>query len=251
MALVVPTAPVAKRGSVRSVEGIHVAPDEAQRLAWLAHAARGAADPRHHLLLLRCAIVNLVALSLLAAAYVQGYVDIILAADDTYLCVLIFLLFVAGLVLSIVKIAETSRELNRVHHFNPLAPSLAARYLAQVHGRAGDGRAQATTDLRLKRAHSISAVRHIANNLVMIGLIGTVLGFILSLSGVDPRRAQDAGSISPMVATLIEGMSVALYTTLVGSVLHVWLMINYHMLATGTVDLVTAIAELGERHART
>jgi hypothetical protein len=50
---------------------------------------------------------------------------------------------------------------------------------------------------------------------------------------------------------LIDGMSVALYTTLVGSVLHIWLIVNYHMLATGTVELVTAVAELGERHART
>ena len=94
-------------------------------------------------------------------------------------------------------------------------------------------------------------MRHIANNLVLIGLIGTVLGFIIALSGVDPNRASDVNAISPMVATLIDGMSVALYTTLVGSVLHIWLIVNYHMLATGTVELVTAIAELGERHART
>ena len=32
-----------------------------------------------------------------------------------------------------------------------------------------------------------------------------------------------------MVSTLIDGMSVALYTTLVGSVLNVWLMLNYRL----------------------
>jgi MotA/TolQ/ExbB proton channel family len=251
MALVMPAAPGATRVPVSVIDEPAAHLEDAQRLAWLANAARGGLDARRHVLLLRCAVVNLVAVALLGAAYVHGYVDKILAADDTYLCSLIFLVFVAGLVISIQKIAETSRELDLVRNFNPLVRSSAARYLAQIHGRAGDGRALAAADMRLKRAHGIASVRHVANNLVMLGLIGTVLGFIIALSGVDPNRAQDASSISPMVATLIDGMSVALYTTLVGSVLHVWLTINYHMLATGTVELVTAIAELGERHART
>ena len=43
--------------------------------------------------------------------------------------------------------------------------------------------------------------------------------------------------------------STALYTTLVGAVLNVWLMVNYHLLAGGTVKLITALVELGEEHA--
>jgi adenosylcobinamide amidohydrolase len=53
-----------------------------------------------------------------------------------------------------------------------------------------------------------------------------------------------------MVSTLIRGMSTALYTTLVGSVLNIWLMVDYRLLATGTVKLVTTVTELGERHGR-
>jgi biopolymer transport protein ExbB/TolQ len=251
MALVVPAAQAANRAPIGPIDGQDGVSADPQRLAWLANAARGTADPRRHLLLLRCVVVNLVAAALFGAAWVHGYIAKILAADDTYLCTLIFVIFAVGLAMAMWKIAETSRELALVRAFNPLVPSRAARYLAQIHGRAGDGRAQAAGDMRLKMAHGISMVRNIANNLVLVGLIGTVLGFIIALSGVDPNRAQDASSISPMVATLIDGMSVALYTTLVGSVLHIWLMVNYHMLATGTVELVTAIAELGERHART
>ena len=51
-----------------------------------------------------------------------------------------------------------------------------------------------------------------------------------------------------MVSTLIEGMSVALHTTLVGAVLNVWLMLNYRLVEGGTVRLLTAIVERGERH---
>jgi hypothetical protein len=53
-----------------------------------------------------------------------------------------------------------------------------------------------------------------------------------------------------MVSTLINGMSVALYTTLVGAILNIWLMVNYRLLESGTVTLVTNVVELGERHAR-
>ena len=81
-------------------------------------------------------------------------------------------------------------------------------------------------------------------------LIGTVVGFIMALGGVDPQTSGDVSRISPMVATLITGMSTALYTTLVGSVLNIWLMLNYQILAAGTVSLITAIVEIGEAHGR-
>ncbi len=61
-------------------------------------------------------------------------------------------------------------------------------------------------------------IRHLANSLVLIGLIGTVIGFIIALSGRARRRlVTDANAIGPMVSTLIFGMAIALYTTLVGS----------------------------------
>ncbi len=49
-----------------------------------------------------------------------------------------------------------------------------------------------------------------------------------------------------MVATLIGGMSVALYTTLVGAVLYIWLTVAYRILVSGTVDLIATTIDLGE-----
>ena len=92
----------------------------------------------------------------------------------------------------------------------------------------------------------VTHIRYIANSLVVLGLIGTVFGFIIALSGVDPDVASNPSAISPMVATLIEGMSVALYTTLVGSILSVWLGLSYQILSTGISNMVAKIIELGE-----
>ncbi|MCH8038012.1 MAG: MotA/TolQ/ExbB proton channel family protein [Proteobacteria bacterium] len=122
--------------------------------------------------------------------------------------------------------------------------------MARLRGRAGDSRAILASSLRLKLSQRVTVVRHIAGSLVLLGLIGTVVGFIIALSGIDPERAADVTAITPMISTLVAGMSTALYTTLVGSVLNVWLMINYHVLAGGTVKLITALLEFGEEHAR-
>jgi hypothetical protein len=54
-----------------------------------------------------------------------------------------------------------------------------------------------------------------------------------------------------MISNLINGLSVALHTTLIGSVLYVWLIVNYWLLTSGTVDLITAIIEQVESRART
>lgn len=89
-------------------------------------------------------------------------------------------------------------------------------------------------------------IRHFANALVLLGLIGTVIGFVIALSGVDPATASDIKSISPMVSELLAGMAVALYTTLAGAVLNLWLMINHRLLAGATTRLVTSLVERGE-----
>jgi biopolymer transport protein ExbB/TolQ len=103
--------------------------------------------------------------------------------------------------------------------------------------------------LRLKLTDHIIVVRIVANSLVLLGLIGTVIGFIIALSGIDPEAASQVENVAAIASTLINGMSVALNTTLVGALLYVWLIINYGILTSGTVDLITAIIDMGEARA--
>ena len=86
-----------------------------------------------------------------------------------------------------------------------------------------------------------------ANTLVILGLIGTVIGFIIALAGVDGSVSSNPEEVSKMVSTLIQGMSVALYTTLVGSICSVWLNICYQIMSTGANKLLSKIIELGEK----
>ncbi len=187
-----------------------------------------------HLLLLRFGVVNTVACALLAAAWLQGWVGFVFAADTSHIVAAIAAVFVAGLALCARRIVQTSRELTL--GLGPKGDTLSPT--------------SAEPALRLRLAARIAAVRHIANSLVILGLIGTVVGFIVALAGVDPDTAGDVGAIAPMVSALIGGMSIALHTTLVGAVLNVWLMVNYRLLETGTAHLLAALIERGgERHA--
>ncbi|MFM9843512.1 MAG: MotA/TolQ/ExbB proton channel family protein [Dongiaceae bacterium] len=219
---------------------------------WASAFAADSEMPHAYLLLMRFALVNLAGFALLAAAWFQGWILIVHHADSTYQSHGIAALFLVGLAICAQKVWRTSVELNKVKRFDPFhpEPSLALKHMAQIRGRDASSRGMAASALKLKLSSRIAAVRFIANMLVILGLIGTVVGFIMALAGVNPETSADASAIGPMVSTLISGMSVALYTTLIGSVLNIWLMVNYQILVTGTVNLMTGIVELGEIHNR-
>ena len=222
-------------------------------LAILERALQGRQQDAHryqYLLLFRFIIVNLVGVALLGAAHMQGWVERVIGSDRTGLVLLIFGLFLVGVGICGWKIWQTSRDLNLIKSYDPLRPSRVGAYLSAIRTRSGNSRSISAETLKLKLSTRIGVVRHIANTLVFLGLIGTVIGFIIALSGISPDLAADVKSVGPMVSTLIEGMSIALYTTLVGAVFNIWLMINFRLLLSGTVNLITAIVELGENYAR-
>ena len=203
-----------------------------------------------YLLLLKFAVFNLAAFALLVAAYLQGWIELVVRSDGSGLTLLIFATFLGGFAVCAGKIWAISGELNCVRNFDPCRRSWATAYLVEVAGRGSGSRAISGSALRIKVFNRIVVVRHVANSLVLLGLIGTVLGFIIAFSGIDPKVAGDVRAIIPMVTNLIHGMSVALFTTLVGAVLNLWLMVNYHVLAGGAMTLVTGLVALGEANAR-
>lgn len=201
-------------------------------------------NPYRSLLLLRYILLNVVAFALLGAAWSQGYVHKVINADQTYLSVVIFLVFIVGLVLCTQKLWQTNREIDALKTVDGLQSKTVSHLLVE---RQNESAISGSTRLRL--SHRISVVRHLGNTLVLLGLIGTVLGFIIALSGVDPDTAADVNSIAPMVSKLIQGMSTALYTTLIGSIFNVWLMANFQMLSSGTVQLISDLQEAVEKDA--
>lgn len=154
-----------------------------------------------HLLVLRFAIVNLAAVALLGTAYGVGWVDQVVAGDRSHVVFVILAVFLFGL-------------------------ALCARRIWWVSGARDRGDTY-TASLLIAR---IAAVRQTANSLVLLGLIGTVLGFVIAFSGIDAEMIGDSERAAEMISQVIGGMGVALYTTLVGTITHIWLYGCYKIL---------------------
>ena len=202
-------------------------------------SSRVQSAPGPHLLVLRFALVNVVGCGLAAAVYFQHWLDPALAGDTRWLSLAIVGVFLYGLVLCAFKVHRVGQALERMR----VARAVEAPWLAGLAPVDAHLRPQV---LRLRLLDQIAVVRHVAGSLVFLGLVGTVIGFIVALSGVDPDATADVERVGPMVAQLVRGMSIALYTTLIGAVLHLWLMIDYRLLSSGALALFARIVERGE-----
>ena len=186
-----------------------------------------------NLLISRTILYNITASATLALAYVYGYVDMVLAGDPTGIVLIIAAMFILGTARCCVWTYRIGQALDQIPH-GPYKSKLLLRMR----------RVNSDKDMnicKMELSTNIASIRHIASSLVILGLIGTVMGFIIALSGVDPGQAANIEAIPIMVSTLVSGMSTALYTTLVGSILNMWLMMNYYMMNTGLVQLMSKV----------
>jgi hypothetical protein len=194
------------------------------------------------MLFLKFMLLNLAGAALLVAAAMQGWIAKVIEGDQTLISEGIAGVFFLGLVICGAKIWWISREFSRLHDDK----SLAGNYTRAVKGRSAGARSTAADLLKSGLFDWAIIVRQFANSLVILGMIGTVVGFVIALSGVDAESARDVSQVSGMVGTLVNGMSVALYTTLVGAVLSLWLTVNFNMLAAGVKKLANRVIERGE-----
>ena len=200
-----------------------------------------------YLLILRYSLINLVGLIFLFVLITQGYVSKAIKADITNMVIVILALFSIGFILAAYRTFWLSRELNYSYLKVLPSKSLAKGFLQNSKKLDASSRNNLAASLKIKLSSKINYIKFMANTLVILGLIGTVIGFIIALSGVDGSVSSNPEEVSKMVSTLIQGMSVALYTTLVGSICSVWLNICYQIMSTGANNLLSKIIELGEK----
>lgn len=73
------------------------------------------------------------------------------------------------------------------------------------------------------------AARYVAATLVDLGLIGTVIGWMIAFASVKPDQVTDVAAILPIVAGLIAGMATSLTATLVGAIGSLWISLNLRL----------------------
>lgn len=168
-----------------------------------------------NLLLYRFALFNGGMTALFGYLASKGYVAAAVAGDPTGLSLLIALVFIILMGSTARRVWKTSKAMNRL--------------------KAG------VTPMGNPWTKRLVKIKHIhdgASWLAYLGLIGTVIGFIISLSGVDLGALATAQGVQAMIPSLMAGMKVALYTTLAGAFFGIWTEVNYRMLETATTCLV-------------
>jgi biopolymer transport protein ExbB/TolQ len=82
--------------------------------------------------------------------------------------------------------------------------------------------------------------------MLKLGLLGTVIGFILMLSSIQSIDSFDVETLKGALTSMSGGMGVALFTTLFGLVGGILLKLQYYILDEGTSYLFGLITELTE-----
>ena len=95
---------------------------------------------------------------------------------------------------------------------------------------------------RLQNRHAPG--HFIADSLLKLGLLGTIIGFILMLLPVGEIEDFDTNLIQQLMVQMSGGMAVALYTTLAGLVTSTLLKLQYLLADSALSELLTDLNEL-------
>lgn len=205
--------------------------------------------PYHYVLLFRFVLYHFGAAAFVFAAYQQGWIERVIDVDSTlHLCALVTAVFLYGVYLAGRQTWMVCLELNSCVRAIPSPSSRVARLYEDAAGKDMLSRLALLSDYEDTLILRIEHVKFIGTVCLKVGLMGTTIGFIISLSGVNVADVADASAIGPMVGTLLYGMGIALYKTFLGSLYNIWLSLLHRMLkrALGHVKSHTLRAVLAK-----
>jgi len=97
---------------------------------------------------------------------------------------------------------------------------------------------------RLKATHDYGWF--FVDSMIKLGLLGTIVGFILMLGSVSDTSSLDVNAMQKVMQEMSSGMGTALYTTLVGLIGSLLLALQYQLLDRGADDLMNKAVHLAE-----
>lgn len=202
-------------------------------------------------------IFNIVAFSLLYVAYLEGWVMLVFENDKTNISIVIVVWFLVLLLLSTNEIWKVDKELKEVNEINKKilssrfeSKSLVGQYLSDAKKVDANGRTNLITGLKTKLGNRVNLIRFGVEVSVLLGLLGTITGIIIAFQGVDFESIGGVEDILPMLSVLSDGFSTAFFTTLVGTMFGLWLMLSQVILQKGLSELIDSLIRQGETHGR-
>ena len=231
--------------------------------------------PTDHLPLLRWLMFTGVSAFGFVLAWHYGLFHLMLSSDKTYISAIIGVLYVISSLHCLVRTVAISRELDGVHRVSSLVSRGVPGF--KVVGDdvvTGDGtmlpRGQVTAHIRnlivkarLQGHHRLDQtllLRGLADalrgpnqlgsfasdSLIKLGLLGTIIGFILMLAPIAGLDAADRASVKTSMGLMSDGMAIAMYTTLTGLIGSILIQTQYYMLDSATQRVFALATDLTE-----
>jgi hypothetical protein len=231
--------------------------------------------PADHLPLLRWLIFTGVCMFAFVLAWHFGLVRMMVNGDKTYISIIIAVLYVGTSVHCLFRTTAISRELDRAHRALAIVsngePKLVVEGPDVVTAQGKLPRGAVTGHIRnliLKstlqgdehRLDQTLLLRGLADQLrgpnqlgtyasdalMKLGLLGTVIGFIMMLAPIAGLDAADKVSVKTSMGLMSDGMAVAMYTTLTGLIGSILVQTQYYMLDKATQRLFALATNLTE-----
>jgi len=223
-----------------------------------------------HVLLLKGLLLWMVVAFAAVVAWGYGLLQQVWTADATGISVAITLAFLLAAAQGSRQVLRVSRALNhlaavqrvvevgipndpRSEKITRLPEGCVANYISGLHTKARLSGARVALnqalllesfEAELRQGHDFGWF--VADLLLSLGLLGTVVGFILMLGPIATLDAADHAAIRAALASMGGGMAVALYTTLTGLIGGMLLKIQSLLLDGGIQELIQRTTRLTE-----
>ena len=211
----------------------------------------------------------------------EGYIGLLYEADKSRICTVIGALYLLGSAhcgaraLFLSKEAEDVQKIQRtvgdtlsdvkemsnsritVEQFEVPRGSILEEYIRGLIRLTKKIKSESETDksslmeivvARAKGTHDVGWFA--VDVLLKLGLLGTIVGFILMLGSVTETVSFDVNTMQEVLRQMSNGMGTALYTTMVGLIGSVSLGLQYLLLDKGADDLIERVLKLCDSHIR-
>ncbi len=208
-------------------------------------------------------------------AWRYGFIRMMVASDRTYLSSVIAVLYIGASSHCLWRTLAISREADAGRRVAGLIASGSVDLTGDGRGADSDSRrimpdgvvSDHIRDLALKartqgkgRLDQTLLLRTLADRLrgsngfgafasdtlIKLGLLGTIIGFIIMLAPIAGLDASDKSMMKSSMGLMSDGMAVAMYTTLAGLVGSILLKMQYYMLDSATAEVFSRAVTLTE-----
>jgi hypothetical protein len=181
-----------------------------------------------------------------------GYISNIFQADISYISSLIFIIFnfyliQCGYYLYKLRDAVFTIDTNSSSISNNIFLDISSEY--QKLSNINDNQKNLKDEFKSRLYEFVDNGFFISDLLLKLGIIGTVVGFIIMLSSLSAIDEMNLSKMNNLLLSMSAGMKVALYTTLTGLVGSILLTIQYNFFESKMNIFISKVFN-SERHEK-